>query len=61
MRVVITGGAGFLGTRLAREILRRGRLTDARGNAPPLRELVLVDVERAEVNGRKRVQRLRDR
>ena len=44
MRVVITGGAGFLGTRLAREILRRGRLTDARGNAQPLRELVLVDI-----------------
>ncbi len=44
MRVVITGGAGFLGTRLAREILRRGTLTDARGNAQAVRELVLVDI-----------------
>jgi D-erythronate 2-dehydrogenase len=44
MRVVITGGAGFLGTRLAREILRRGSLTDSRGDAQPLRELVLVDI-----------------
>jgi len=44
MRVVITGGAGFLGTRLARAILGRGELSDAHGNARPVRELVLVDV-----------------
>lgn len=44
MRVVITGGAGFLGSRLARAILERGSLADARGNLRPVRELVLVDV-----------------
>jgi nucleoside-diphosphate-sugar epimerase len=44
MRIVITGGAGFLGGRLARAILERGTLTDARGNAHAVRELVLVDV-----------------
>jgi nucleoside-diphosphate-sugar epimerase len=44
MRVVITGGAGFLGSRLAREILRRGSLTDAYGALRPVRELVLADV-----------------
>jgi nucleoside-diphosphate-sugar epimerase len=44
MRVVITGGAGFLGSRLARELLARGSLTDASGRTRPLRELVLVDV-----------------
>ncbi|MDQ2917456.1 MAG: SDR family oxidoreductase [Pseudomonadota bacterium] len=44
MRVVITGGAGFLGSRLARAILERGELRDSRGNARPVRELVLVDV-----------------
>jgi nucleoside-diphosphate-sugar epimerase len=44
MRVVITGGAGFLGSRLARAILERGTLTDARGSASPVRELVLVDI-----------------
>jgi len=44
MRIVITGGAGFLGTRLARAILARSTLTDARGVARPVREVVLLDV-----------------
>jgi nucleoside-diphosphate-sugar epimerase len=44
MRVVITGAAGFLGSRLARAILERGSLTDSRGDLRPVRELVLVDV-----------------
>jgi nucleoside-diphosphate-sugar epimerase len=49
MRVVITGGAGFLGSRLARKILEAGRLTDVRGAARDVRELVLVDVAPAAV------------
>src|SRR5947208_2579945 len=44
MRIVITGGAGFLGSRLARAILARGSLTDGRGAAREVRELVLVYV-----------------
>jgi nucleoside-diphosphate-sugar epimerase len=44
MRIVITGGAGFLGVRLARALLARAALTDARGAARALRELVLLDV-----------------
>ena len=44
MRVVITGGAGFLGSRLAGAILERGTLADSRGDARPVRELVLVDI-----------------
>jgi nucleoside-diphosphate-sugar epimerase len=43
MRVVITGGAGFIGTRLAQAILAREELMDARGSRV-VRELVLVDV-----------------
>jgi len=44
MRVVITGGAGFLGLRLAKSILARGSLTDARGRSRQLSALVLLDV-----------------
>jgi nucleoside-diphosphate-sugar epimerase len=44
MRVVITGGAGFLGSRLAGEILERGSLTDRSGNVRAVREIVLADV-----------------
>jgi D-erythronate 2-dehydrogenase len=44
MRVVITGGAGFLGSRLARRILETGRLTDAQGSVREVRELILLDV-----------------
>ena len=44
MRIVITGAAGFLGSRLARAILERASLTDASGNSREVRQLVLVDV-----------------
>ena len=49
MRIVITGGAGFLGTRLARKLLERGTLADAAGNTRLLRQLVLLDVVAATV------------
>jgi nucleoside-diphosphate-sugar epimerase len=55
MRIVITGGAGFLGSRLARAILARGSLTDARGVARPVREIVLLDVVPAPDPGDPRV------
>ena len=44
MRIVITGGAGFLGQRLARRLLERGSLTDARGQSRKIGEIVLLDV-----------------
>src|SRR5947208_4092281 len=44
MRVVITGGAGFLGTRLARALLQRETLTDAQGRSQRIDEIVLVDI-----------------
>jgi D-erythronate 2-dehydrogenase len=57
MRIVITGGAGFLGVRLARAILARDTLTDARGAARRIREVVLLDVADPPDPGDPRVRR----
>jgi len=50
MRVVITGGAGFLGSRLARSILERGKLTDASGALRTVEKLILIDVAPASLS-----------
>jgi nucleoside-diphosphate-sugar epimerase len=42
-QVMITGGAGFLGSRLARALLAAGSLEVAGGGARPLRRVTLVD------------------
>jgi nucleoside-diphosphate-sugar epimerase len=44
MRIVITGGGGFLGRKLAHALLARGTLTDATGRERPLERLVIVDI-----------------
>jgi nucleoside-diphosphate-sugar epimerase len=43
VNVVVTGGAGFLGARLARELLAAGSLDVAGGGAQPLSRLTLID------------------
>ena len=44
MKIIITGGGGFLGQRVARELLERGQVNDADGKPQPIREIVLVDI-----------------
>ena len=41
--VVVTGGAGFLGSRLARELLAAGSIKVAGGAAQPLSRMILLD------------------
>ncbi len=43
MKVVITGGTGFIGRRLAADLLARGNLTGPSGRSEPIDELVLFD------------------
>ena len=43
MRILVTGAAGFIGTRLSSALLSRGSLADASGQQAPVRELILAD------------------
>ena len=43
MNIVITGGAGFLGAKLARQLLARGQLSLAGGALQPIESITLVD------------------
>jgi nucleoside-diphosphate-sugar epimerase len=44
MKVVITGGTGFIGKKLAQRLLARGSLIGSDGKDTPIDELVLFDV-----------------
>lgn len=45
MQILITGGAGFLGARLARQLLERGTLADAQGQQQQrITQITLLDV-----------------
>jgi D-erythronate 2-dehydrogenase len=44
MRVVVTGGCGFLGLRLARRLLERGELTGRDGPHTVIDDVVLADI-----------------
>ena len=44
MKVVITGGGGFLGYRLAQALLKKGTLADSDNRQVPIAEIVLFDM-----------------
>ena len=43
MKVVVTGGCGFLGTRLTARLLERGELTAPDGRPAPIDDILLAD------------------
>lgn len=56
MNVVITGGAGFLGMRLARMLLQRGQLTGTSGRPESIDKIVLLDIVAASEIADKRIR-----
>ena len=58
MKIIITGGGGFLGSQLARELLRRGTLTGSSGTPEAIREIVLLDAFFHQPAGDVRIRQL---
>ena len=58
MKVIITGGGGFLGSQLATALLERGTLTGSPGNQEPIDEMVLIDVRFPVPRNDPRVQQI---
>ena len=58
MKIIITGGGGFLGSQLATTLLNRGELTGPSGSQEPIDELVLIDVRFHVAQNGPRMQQL---
>jgi D-erythronate 2-dehydrogenase len=50
MKVIITGGAGFIGSRLAKELLHRGHLIGLNGQKTLIKELVIFDMAPPQIS-----------
>ena len=59
MKIVITGGAGFIGQRLARRLLARGALAGPDGHEQAIDELVLFDAVPPQAIDDRRVRAVR--
>ena len=49
MKVVITGGGGFLGNQLARQLIKREELTAPSGQVETIDEILLFDTVLSDV------------
>jgi len=58
MKIIITGGGGFLGSQLATTLLNRGELTGPSGGQEPIDELVLIDMRFHVAQNAPRMQQL---
>mgnify|MGYP003306942332 CR=1 FL=1 len=58
MKILITGGGGFLGSELATTLLNRGKLNGHSGNQEPIEEMVLIDARFAMPQNDPRVQQI---
>jgi nucleoside-diphosphate-sugar epimerase len=56
MKVLITGGAGFLGQKLAKQLLDLGSLKDSEGHDQKIEQLILLDVVKANDFGDSRIK-----